>query len=102
MTFSFYWHIHHETLCEGTYDIQERIDYIKEKKNSSEVPIRLKWMNLVLHPERLPSEWKEADQKREEAYQKRKEAYQKWKAEIEALHKEEHPGCPWNGRTIFP
>jgi len=34
-----------------------------------------------------------------EAYDKAWEAY---KPEIEALHKELCPGCPWDGKTIFP
>ncbi len=25
----------------------------------------------------------------------------KYKSQFEALHKEEHPDCPWNGKTIF-
>ena len=29
---TFYWHIHHEILIEETFNIQERIDYIKEGK----------------------------------------------------------------------
>lgn len=91
----FYWHVHHETLCEMlTEPLQNRIDYIKWSKDPSEVGLRLKLLTPVLHPERLPSEWEEADQKWEEAYQKHL-------PELEALHKEEHPDCPWNGETIF-
>jgi hypothetical protein len=105
-----WWHVHHEILCEMlTEPIQGRIDYIKSDKPKKEVETRLKWLTPVAHPEKLPAEWKEAYQKREEAYQKQKEAYQKqkeayqeWETQLEALHKEEHPGCPWNGTTIFP
>ena len=25
----------------------------------------------------------------------------RYKSQLEALHKEEHPDCPWNGKTIF-
>ena len=152
-----YWHIHHEILLEETTDIQERIDYIRANKPEKEIPLRLKLMTPVLHPEKLPSSfrkaWEAYDKAREaydkagkaydkagEAYKKAKEAYIKareayikarkaydkawevyikaweaynkaWKAydkarkacapQIEKLHKEEHPDCPWNGKTIF-
>ena len=40
-----------------------------------------------------------------EAYDKAGEAYIKTSKacapQIEKLHKEEHPDCPWNGETIF-
>ena len=131
-----YWHIHHEILLEDTTDIQERIDYIKEGKPEDEIPLRLKLMTPVLHPEKLPSSFRkareayckaweayckaweaydkaaEAYDKAMEAYDKAREAYDKaaeayYKArkacapQIEKLHREEHPDCPWNGKTIF-
>ena len=40
--------------------------------------------------------------KRGEAGAKRWEADAKRLPQIEALHKQEHPDCPWNGKTIFP
>jgi len=56
--------------------------------------------------------WEACDKAREtydkagEAYDKAWEAYVKaweaYKPEIEALHKELCPGCPWDGKTIFP
>ena len=106
----FYWHIHHEILCEVLAEpIENRIRYIRENKPKHEIETRLRLMRPVKHPKRLPSEWKEADQKRKEAYQKWKEAYQKWEEadqkrrhEIETLHKEECHNCPWDGKTIFP
>ena len=38
------------------------------------------------------------------AYGKARAAYEQARAmpAIEGLHIIEHPGCPWNGRTIFP
>ena len=131
-----YWHIHHEILIEETFNIQERIDYIREGKPEDEIPLRLKLMTPVLHPEKLPArfrkameayykaskacdkawkaydkawkardkEWK-ACEKARKAYDKAWKAYDKaWKActpQIEKLHREEHPDCPWNGKTIF-
>ena len=147
---TYYWHIHHDILCEGTTDIEERIAYIKNNKLSNEIPLRLKLMQKVKNPSKLPREWKEAFQKWEEAYQKWGEVYQKWrvadqkrneadqkweeayqkwmeavqkwkeadqkwkeadqkrdevyrqhKPQLEALHKIEHPNCPWDGKSIF-
>ncbi len=128
-----YWHIHHEILIEETTNIQERIDYIRANKPEKEIPLHLKLMTPVLHPEKLPARFRKAreayykaskarDKAREaydkarEAYDKAREAYYKareasWEAyynareaytpQIEKLHKEEHPDCPWNGKTIF-
>ena len=112
---TYYWHIHHDTLCEGTTHIEERITYIKNNKPSSEIPLRLKLMQKVKNPSKLPKEWREAYQKWEEADKKWGEAYQKWEEasekweeadekyvlQVEALHKIEHPNCPWNGESIF-
>ena len=110
-----YWHIHHEILIEETTDIQERIDYIKEGKPEDEIPLRLKLMTPVLHPEKLPVSFRKAWEaliKAREAYDKAREAYDKAREayiktskacapQIEKLHREEHPDCPWNGKTIF-
>ena len=41
----------------------------------------------------------EARGKAMEACDKTLEMY---KDEFEALHAQEHPGCPWNGKTLFP
>ena len=145
-----YWHIHHEILLEETTDIQERIDYIRANKPEKEIPLRLKLMTPVLHPEKLPSSfrkaweayckareaydktwevynkalevyintweaydkaretcyntWKVSDKKRKD-YNKADEVYHKalevYSPQIEKLHREEHPDCPWNGKTIF-
>ena len=127
-TTKLYWHIHHNVLLEETSNIQERIDYIKAEKPEAEIPLRLKLMTPVLHPEKLPARfqkvsedynkaWKDyykfpASKKAEEDYDKAREAYHKaWgdyhkarkdcNTEIEKLHREEHPDCPWNGETIF-
>ena len=75
-----YWHIHHDTLLEKTSNIQERIDYIKEEKPEAEIPLRLKLMTPVLHPEKLPARFQKAWEdytKAEEAYTKAREAYTK-------------------------
>jgi len=117
-----YWHIHHNILLEFSDNIQERIDYIKAKKASEQIPTRLKLLKEVKGE--LPAEISEACAARDEtwaAYHERAAceeakawvAYHKaWVAnhqvlikyanEIEALHTKECPGCPWNGHTIFP
>ena len=127
--YTLYWHIHHKILCEGTFNIEERIKYIKEYKAAEEIPLRLKLMTPVKNPEKIPVEfikaqeaynraWEAYDRAWEayikargayhrarEAYHRAREAYIKargaYAPEIEKLHKEEHPDCPWNGRTIF-
>ena len=103
-----YWHIHHEILLEDTTNIQERIDYIKANKPKKEIPLRLKLMTPVLHPEKLPARFRKAREAYDKAsgdYYKASEAYYKalkvCTPQIEKLHKEEHPDCPWNGKTIF-
>ena len=89
------WHIPHDQLIELlTEPLQNRIDYIKAEKTTSEIPIRLKWLTPVQHPEKMPKEFVKA----QVAYNK---AWEACKPQIEALHREEHPGCPWNGETLF-
>jgi hypothetical protein len=74
----FVWHGHHDTLCEFL-DPQERIAVIRREKSDEEIPLWLRLMQPVKHPERLPSKWREADQKLGEADQKWREADQKWR-----------------------
>ena len=156
-TTKFYWHLHHDVLLEETSNIQKRIDYIKKYKPEKEIPLRLKLMTPVLHPEKLPAQLRKVREdynkaredyskaqedyiKAQEDYSKAQEDYNKasevrskawedcqnaseiyynvlkdyykiqedyYKAqetsapEIEKLHREEHPDCPWNGETIF-
>ena len=92
----YYWHVHHEVLFEAlTQPIQNRIDYIRSSKPKDEIETRLRCMTPVLHPGELPAKWREA-------YAKLEEAGAKCLPQIEALHKKEHPDCPWDGKTIFP
>jgi hypothetical protein len=142
--YTYYWHIHHEILCEPTCDIDERIKYIKKHKPKSEVHERLRLMTPVLHPEKLPLHFRKAAAacvKARDDYNKAFDAYEKtfanyfkalttyekarnaytkacsvfpkaldtyfkalttYAAQLEELHREEHPRCPWNGKTIFP
>jgi len=101
-----YWHIHHDTLMEfRAGPIKARIYWIKRCKPLSEIPIRLKLLRPVKG--RLPVKLVEAW----ESYlitplQDRLialgEMHKKCLPKLEALHKKECPGCPWDGETIFP
>lgn len=103
----FAWHVHHDTLTEGVLgSIEERIAYIKEFKPASEQETRLRLLKPVQGT--LPREIVKARAayvKARAAYDKARAAYDKalidHREEIEALHKEECPSCPWNGSTIL-
>ena len=120
-----FWHVHHDVLCEWSNNIEERIDYIKKNKPEGEIETRLRLLKAVKG--KLPEEfykankawykaWDEANKARNKARNKENKAWyeankardkaykarNKYKNEIEALHKNECPDCPWNGRTIFP
>ena|SRR3990167_6298379 len=115
-----YWHIHHDEVVGWSAKIQERIDYIKRFKPRAEVPVRLRWMMPVIGV--LPVEVQRAGARYEATRVKYKAArahditwakchaawleYEtaraKYQPELEALHAVEHPGCPWDGKTLFP
>ncbi len=109
-----YWHCHHEVLCEFVGNPQERIDYIKEAKDDSEVDIRLRLFQPVKG--KLPPavakagaayiSARAARDKAEAACIKaraaRVKAIKTHREEIEALHAKECLDCPWDGKTIFP
>ena len=124
-----YWHVHHDILVEPlTEPIENRIAFIKANKPKEEVETRLRLLKPIkaLLPVDVVKTWEAYDKAREahvkawEAYVKAWEAYVKtWEAhvkareaynktlndhkdEIDALHREECPNCPWDGETIFP
>jgi hypothetical protein len=104
----FYWHIHHDVLCESLREpIEARIAYIKENKPQDERETRLRLLKPVLGA--LPTPVLEAYAARKKADAAWEKAYWAWrkadahhKGEIEALHAQECPNCPWDGATIFP
>ena len=127
----FYWHIHHEILLEASDSIQERIDYVQANKLAHEIETRLRWMTPVAGdlPQALrkavveyAKAWAEYDKglaeydkagvkylkylKARAEYLKTRAKYDKawaeYRPKVEALHAIEHPGCPWNGETLFP
>jgi hypothetical protein len=126
-----YWHIHHDILCEPLIGmIKDRIHCINTEKPECERATRLRLLRPVQHPDRLPIQLVEARKAYDEAwkaygeagkaygeagkaYGEAGKAYDEaWKAygeagkacapELERLHREECPGCPWDGYTIFP
>jgi len=117
----FAFHVHHDTLFEWCYDYDKRVEYIKNFKPKQERKIRLRLFKLI--PEdKLPVRLRKAGEaygkawdayrKARDIYDKARETYYKaqidsYKAEeaytpeIEALHKELCPDCPWDGKSIF-
>ena len=112
---AWYWHVHHNIFAEPlTEPIEKRIAFIKANKPKEEVETRLRLLKPIkaLLPADVVKTWEAYDKAREagdkawEAYVKTWEAYNKTlndhKDEIDALHREECPNCPWDGETIFP
>lgn len=121
------WHVHHNILMEWCYDYEERTAYIKAKKPLGEQATRLRLFQMMKG--KLPAElWTagaeyetmcaelgaveaELEFPRAEleaarakfwaAWAKLGAAEVKYTPQILALHAQECPDCPWNGRTIF-
>jgi len=123
-----YWHVYHNRLLDFSEDINERIEYIRRCKPTDEVFLRLDLLKEVRGI--LPEELVKAGKAWWKAYKAYKNEYLslthreesllnatrtfgeadtklikvslKYRQEIEDLHEEECPNCPWNGWTIFP
>ena len=131
MASGWYWHVHHDVLCEWCYDYEERVRFVKECKPTGEVETRLRLMQPVRGD--LPERWVKAGAQyakvyaesekawaepaltereikrgqlawigREKAWEEYKKAQGECMTETEALHRVQCPGCPWDGKTIFP
>ena len=108
------WHVHHEQLLEPlTEPIENRIAYIKTHKPKGEQKLRLRLLKPVVGklPPAVAKAWAAYDKawaafNAGAAYDKAGAPYDKTLKEhlpeIEALHREECPDCPWDGKTIFP
>ena len=116
----FYWHCHHDELCEWVYDKKERVDYIKNNKPEHESKTRLKLFKKVKG--KLPKEYMEAlkawDRARKKAWEAREknwgareknwedaweaweDAWEKYKPQVEKLHAKECGCKEWNGKEI--
>jgi len=98
-----YFHVHHEQMWEwATEPMENRIEYIKKEKPTSEIDTRLRLLKEIPY-ERIKSL---VDTKGQyDAVQRT--AWEQYEAvqrtfDMEALHRELCPDCPWDGRTIFP
>lgn len=125
----FFWHVHHGELLEFCYSYDERAKYIRTNKLPSKQELRLRLFKPVNG--QLPHAIVEAGKayfETRKAYIEILRAYHKtlrevyfeiqkayneaWetyhdvlfnhKHEIETLHAQECPDCPWDGKTIFP
>jgi hypothetical protein len=120
------WHVHHNRIAEMTYGpLLDRVEWIKQWKPESEIPIRLERMRPVrgeLPPEvvdairdymktyitYMTGEWNTGSSERGAAYYLAAEVLIKTiennQEAIEKLHREECPGCPWSWDqgTLFP
>jgi hypothetical protein len=112
---TFYWHIHHDVLVEpATEPIEQRSEYIRQRKPANQIETRLRLLKPVKGE--LPQAFVEARRAYDEASRAYEEAWRVYddawlayddargahKTEIEALHAQECPDCPWDGKTIFP
>ena len=125
-----FWHVHHcMYLIQWTYEpIERRIEYIQAYKPKHERATRLRLLKPVQG--KLPDElvqagavfsqawamldqawatyrqaWATYDQTGivyDQARAAYDQAYRACLPAIEALHAQECPECPWDGRTIFP
>lgn len=118
------WHVHHGILFEPlTEPIEARIAYIEQVKAEKETPTqiatRLRLLKVITGPEieeydRVEqaawAEYERVEQAARAEYNRiRQVAWVEYNRveqaawdKIEALHAEQCPDCPWDGRTIFP
>lgn len=104
----FAWHIHHGVLIERLAgSIKTRLAYIKANKPQEEQELRQRLLKKVKGqlPLQFIQAWKTLDQAWrafDQAWDALEQARETYKGEIEALHRQECPNCPWGGKTIFP
>lgn len=114
------WLIYHgELLGILSEPMSNRVNSICKYKPKEEVPIRLKWMRPVWGE--LPEDVVAANKRLTKALKARNKdntmrtrsrvdkAHVNWdrvvkrcRKSIEKLHTKECPGCPWDGKTLFP
>ena len=120
----FAFHCHHDTLLEWVTNYDERVKYIKASKPKNEMKLRLKLFKMI-PVDRLPTELVKAwgdyykaegdyrkiwgifyKDKAKKVRNKAWEVYVKTRKacypELQKLHRELCPNCPWDGQTIFP
>ena len=63
---------------------------------------RAEWRKARAECAKAAAEWRKARAECAKAAAERDKADAEHRKEIEALHAVECPGCPWDGKTIFP
>ena len=102
-------------LCEQSSEpLENRITYIKQNKPKNEVSTRLRllkpatgiaeaWAEYQKIQQPAWAEYEKLQQHAFAEYEKLQQpAWAEFEKKKEALHKEQCPNCPWNGKTIFP
>lgn len=106
MSAQFAWHIHDDVLVEPAVElIENRRAFIRKHKLPEEVELRLRLLQPVRGklPDaviRAGATWGGFNIGLDESAYYR--SLKDHRAELEALHAQECPGCPWDGETIFP
>jgi len=86
MKLKYFWHIHHNNLCEPLIEpLENRIRYIKQEKPEDERELRLRLLKPVKG--KLPMAWVKADQARVKACQVWDKVCQAWFETCHALAK---------------
>ena len=121
-------HFHHDILAEWCSGYNRRVEEIKQFKPKMEQSLRLRVFRLIPN-DRLPSKLKtayeiydkaeeahiraweiyvkaqeardKAGEARDKAEEARDKAWETCMPQLERLHGELCPDCPWNGQTIF-
>ena len=118
-------HGHHDTLVGFCYDYDGRVEYIVNLKPREERELRLRLFKLIPE-EKIPGRDSEEFQAITKAWEAQAKAWEaqakawetqakvweaqakavvayttKFKEELEKLHNELCPNCPWDGETIF-
>jgi len=93
-------HCHHDTLVDYIYGYDERVAYIKEYKPKEEQELRLRLFQMIPN-DRLPKRLIKALKAHNKAWDTFNKARDACQPELEKLHEELCPNCPWDGNTIF-
>jgi hypothetical protein len=113
-----FWHVHHNRLFEYCWSKKERLEHIDIWKPECEKETRKRLLKKVVSE--FPLAIVRALKAQKRAYkQYLKDSYHntqilvdanveldrqiaKHRVFVEALHNQECPNCPWDGKTIFP
>lgn len=96
----FAFHCHHDRLIDYCTDFAERVTYIKSHKPAGEQELRLRLFKLIPE-ERLPSKLMKDQAKYGGTQAECDKAWAKYMPELEKLHTELCPDCPFDKSNIF-